>query len=125
MFLHQVIFLPRQLSLLEQHAIRNGDLADVVKKRAPIERVEVRLIELQLTAERSRVVGQAIAVAFRARIARLDDASKREKERFGRFEVVGEARGRISDRTRVRSSSASTGLFRKSSAPASRPARRV
>ena len=44
-----------------------------------------------MPAERGGVLGQALAVAFRARIARFDDASEREEERLRGFEIVGEA----------------------------------
>ena len=42
MAFHQVVFLPRQLSFLEQHPIGNRDLADIVEKRARgAERIEL------------------------------------------------------------------------------------
>ena len=56
-----------------------------------MQRDEIRLVEIQLPAERRRVVGEALAVPLRAGIARLDDAPQREEERFGGFEIVGEA----------------------------------
>jgi len=88
--LHQLVFLPRQLSLLQQHAIRDRDLADVVQERAAMQRVEIGLIQPQLTAECGRVVGEPLAMSLGARVARLDDAPEREEERFGRLEIVGE-----------------------------------
>ena len=89
--LHQRAFGSRQLPFLEQHAIGDADLADVVQERAAVQRIEIAAIEVQLRAERRRVGRQPLAVPFRVGIARLDDASEREEQRFGRLEVVGQA----------------------------------
>ena len=88
--LHQLVLFPRQAALFEQHPIGNGDLADVVDKAAAIKRVEIRPFEIQVLAQRDRVLGQALAMTLGARIARLDDAPQREEERLGRLQIVGE-----------------------------------
>jgi len=84
MFFHLLVLATRERPFLEQNTIWNRNLADVVEKGAPIERVEIRLIEAEASAERRRVLGQPLAVPLRVRIARLDDATEREKQRFGR-----------------------------------------
>ena len=48
-------------------------------------------VEIEVPAERGRVVGQALAVPLGARIARFDDPPERQEQRFGRLEIVGEA----------------------------------
>jgi hypothetical protein len=79
-----------QFALLEQHSIGNRDLADVVEKRAAMERVELVLIQLQMPAEHRGVVGQTLAVPLGARIAGFDDPPEREEERFSGLEIVGQ-----------------------------------
>ena len=125
MLLHHLVFDRGQLALLEQHGSgiailpmswRNAPRYSV--SRSPWSRS-------MPTAERGGVGRQPLAVSFGVRIARFDDAAERQEQRFGRFELVGDPSSAGSTIGPAVQLLGSNGLFRKSSAPASRPASRV
>jgi hypothetical protein len=84
----QRVLAPRKPGRLQQHAIWNGDFADVVKKGAAMQRDEIRRFEMAACPERRRVARQALAVTVRSGISGFDDAGEREKQRFCGFELV-------------------------------------
>ena len=71
--------------------VGHGDLADVVKKAAALERREVRGVESQRPAHARRIRRQPLAVPLRQRVARLDRRAHAEDDRLGRLEIVGVA----------------------------------
>ena len=80
-----------ETAVLEQDGIWHRDLADVVEEPAALERGQILGVETERFAEPRRVVGEALAVAVRAGIARFDRRTETEDDRFGRLELVGEA----------------------------------
>ena len=69
--------------------IGHGDLADVVKKTAALERREIPVVESDRTSERDAVRAKTLTVAARERIARFDRRAEPEDHRFRRLEIVG------------------------------------
>src|SRR5437867_3316754 len=80
----------RRACLLEQHAIRNGDLPEVVKESAAVESVQVGLFQLQFVPERDGTIGEPLAMSLRIRIASLDDPAERKKQQLGGLQIVCE-----------------------------------
>ncbi len=86
--LHQLELFRRQLARLEQHGVRNADLADVVQVAAAVQRVQIVGRETQRPAEQDGVSRQALAVAVGVRVARLDGQRQRHERGLGGVERV-------------------------------------
>ena len=87
---HQRMLVRIETAFLEQHVVRDRDLAKVVKYRAGAQRVEIAARQTKFRPERSRICREPLAVPFRVRIARLDDVPEHRHDGFGRLEIVGE-----------------------------------
>src|SRR5581483_8451690 len=72
MLAHHLRLLGVELAVFEQHAIGNGDLADVVEEAAPLERREIALVEPERPTEPRRVPCEPLTMAVRRRVARLN-----------------------------------------------------
>jgi hypothetical protein len=86
--LHDRDLLGRQWSRLEQHGVGHTHLAQVVQRRAAIERSEIPDVEAQRLAQRPGVGSQPLAVPVGARIAGLDGQRETENDVFGGAQLV-------------------------------------
>ncbi len=68
-------------AVLQEHTVRDSDLADVVQQRRLAERLELRGRELELRAHRDRQIADAARVAGRVRVARVDGRGERLERR--------------------------------------------
>src|SRR5436309_3784692 len=88
MLAHHPRLLGVERAALEQHAIGDGDLADVVQEAAALERGEIAIAKAKRAAERDAVRGEPLAMPARRRIARLDGGAEAENQRLDRLELV-------------------------------------
>jgi hypothetical protein len=88
--LHDALFFRRETSRLQQDRIRDPDLADIVKKPALGEGVEVVVAQSQLAPDGCRVAGEPLAVADGRRVARFDRHRQTHDDGFGRIQFVRE-----------------------------------
>ena len=77
---HEQPFVGRQRGRLEQHAVRDPDLAHVVQQRAEADGLDLLLTEADLGREAHREPGEALGMAEHALFASFDRAGERARQ---------------------------------------------
>ena len=77
---HEQPFVGRQGGRLEQHAVRDPDLAHVVQQRAEADGLDLLLPEADLGREAHREPGEALGMAAHALFASLDRVGERARQ---------------------------------------------
>src|SRR2546422_10428058 len=76
---------------LQQDVIGHGDLADIVKNPAALERIEIAAVQSKRAAERGGIPREALTVTAGAGVARLDRRAQAHDDALGRFQFIGVA----------------------------------
>ena len=106
---------------LEQDAVRDADLPDVVEDRAEADRLDVLRCDAEVIRDADRQRRKPFAVAVQVRVARLDRVRERAGERGGEQALASSSRERdarsSASATAFWSSACANGLVTRPAAP--------